>query len=98
MKTLAEIKKILNDYKEYLYQNYGVKEIYLFGSYVRNEQKEDSDLDLLVQLEKPIGLKFVELGDFLEKILDMKIDVLTFPMIEKNPYLLEEIRKELINV
>lgn len=98
MKTLAEIKKILNDYREYLYKNYGVKEIYLFGSYVRNEQKEDSDLDLLVQLEKPIGLKFVELGDFLEKILDMKVDVLTFPMIEKNPYLLEEIKRELINV
>lgn len=98
MKTLAEIKKILNDYREYLYKNYGVKEIYLFGSYVRNEQKEDSDLDLLVQLEKPIGLKFVELGDFLEKILDMKVDVLTFPMIEKNPYLLEEIKRELIKV
>jgi len=49
MKTLEEIKKILRQHKTELKEKYGVKEIGIFGSYVRGEQKKKSDIDILVE-------------------------------------------------
>ncbi len=77
MKTLEEIKNTLARHKEKLRQNYKVKKIGIFGSYARGEQKEDSDVDLVVEFEKPIGLKFMELSDYIEKALGKKVDILT---------------------
>ena len=48
MTDLAKIKQILQAQKPYLYQEYGVTEIGVFGSYVHGEQKTDSDLDILI--------------------------------------------------
>jgi len=48
--TLAEIKQILQAQKSYLYEKYGVTEIGVFGSYVRGEQRPDSDVDVLIEL------------------------------------------------
>lgn len=78
MRTLAEIKKILQAQKPYLAEKYGVKEIGVFGSYVRDEQQPDSDVDILIELERPprislIGL--VELEDYLSKLLGVKVDI-----------------------
>ena len=58
MKTLEEIKKILREHKEELKRRFGVKEIGIFGSYVRNEQTEVSDIDILVDFEKPTSSTF----------------------------------------
>ncbi|MCS3915684.1 putative nucleotidyltransferase [Caldanaerobacter subterraneus subsp. tengcongensis MB4] len=55
----------------------------IFGSFARNEQTEVSDIDILVEFEKPIGLKFFELADYLEEILDMKGDLLTFEAVKQ---------------
>ena len=49
MKTVSEIRRILQDKRPYLAEKYGVAEIGLFGSYVRGEQREDSDLDILME-------------------------------------------------
>jgi len=49
--TLARIKEILQRYKTELEERYGVKEIGVFGSYVRGEQRADSDLDILVEFK-----------------------------------------------
>lgn len=46
MKTLKEIREILEKHKEELKQKYFIKEIGIFGSYVRYEQREDSDIDI----------------------------------------------------
>ena len=78
MKSLVEIKRILAAQKPYLAETYGVKEIGVFGSYVRNEQRPDSDIDILIELERPskislIGL--VELEGYLSDLLGMKVDV-----------------------
>jgi predicted nucleotidyltransferase len=78
MKTVAEIKKILHEQKPHLAEKYGVTEIGVFGSYVRNEQSVDSDLDVLIELERPprislIGL--VELEEYLSDLLGIKVDV-----------------------
>jgi len=78
MKSLTEIKQILESQKAYLAETYGVREIDVFGSYVRYEQRPDSDLDILVELERPprislIGL--VELEIYLSELLGIKVDL-----------------------
>ena len=78
MKTLNEIKQTLNAQKDYLASKYGVTIIGVFGSYVRGEQRHDSDVDILIELERPprislIGL--VELEDHLSDVLGVKVDI-----------------------
>ncbi|SRR5579885_1454844 len=76
MKTLDEIKNVLKSHKEELREKYKVKEIGIFGSYIRGEQKESSDLDILVEYETVPGLfKFLELEIYLEELLGTKVDL-----------------------
>ncbi len=76
MKTLEEIKEILKKQKPLLEEEYGVSEIGIFGSYVRGEQRKKSDLDILVEFDKPISLlKFVGLEIYLSEVLGMKVDL-----------------------
>jgi len=78
MKSLNEIRQTLREQKPYLAEEFGVRIVGVFGSYVRQEQRPDSDLDLLIELDRPpkislIGL--VELEDFLSQILGVKVDL-----------------------
>lgn len=66
---------ILKRYKDHLRWKYKVKDLGLFGSYVRNEQNERSDLDILVDFYEPVGLGYFELKDFLEDALKIKVDL-----------------------
>ena len=78
MKTIDEIKAILQAQKPYLAEKYGLTEIGVFGSYVRGEQRPDSDLDILIELERPpkIGLMgLVGLELYLSDLLGLKVDV-----------------------
>lgn len=77
MITKAEILSKLTELKPILYRDYAVKEIGLFGSYSDDSNTEDSDIDLLVELEKPIGWKFFSLELFLEEVFNKKIDLVT---------------------
>lgn len=77
MLTKAEILEKLKTLKPALYQEYAVKEIGLFGSFSDESSTEDSDIDILVELEKPIGWKFFSLEIYLEKIFGRKIDLVT---------------------
>jgi uncharacterized protein len=67
----------LKELKPLLYKDYAVKEIGLFGSFSDETQSEESDIDLLVELERPIGWKFFSLELYLEKIFSRKIDLVT---------------------
>jgi hypothetical protein len=60
-----------------LEKQYAVSELGLFGSYVRNEQNDQSDIDILVDFKRPIGIEFVDLADLLEKELDLKVDLVS---------------------
>jgi predicted nucleotidyltransferase len=76
MKTLEEIKEILAEHKEELREKFKVKEIGIFGSYVRKEQRKKSDIDILVEFYETIDLfTFVELGDFLSELIEVKVDL-----------------------
>ena len=76
MRTVGEIKEILKSHKAELRSKYGVREIGIFGSYVKEEQKETSDLDILVEFEKPLGLlEFVGLKNHLSDLLGVNVDL-----------------------
>ena len=76
MKTINEIKKICEFHKGEFKEKYGVKTIGIFGSYLRKEQTQTSDIDVLVEFEKPIGLlEFVRLKNHLSDLLEMKVDL-----------------------
>jgi predicted nucleotidyltransferase len=76
MKRLEEIKSILQQHKEELRAKYKVKEIGVFGSYVRGQQKKQSDIDILVEFDVVPGLlKFIELEDYLSELLGVKVDL-----------------------
>jgi len=77
MITKTEILSKLTELKPVLYKDYAVKEIGLFGSYSNNTNSEESDIDILIELEKPIGWKFFTLELFLENVFNRKIDVVT---------------------
>jgi len=89
MRRLAEIQEILRQKKPILREKFKVKEIGIFGSFVRGEEKDTSDLDILVELERPVGLiKFVGLQNYLSDELGEKVDLVTKsalkPRIKKN--------------
>jgi predicted nucleotidyltransferase len=76
VKTLDEIKKKLFDMKSEIHIRYGVSNIEVFGSYVRGEQHENSDLDVLVEFDRDIDLLEVSgLKILLSEQLGMNVDV-----------------------
>ncbi len=95
MKSLKEIREILAGHKEELKKKYKVKEIRIFGSFVRGEQKKTSDVDLLVEFEEvPDLLKFIELERYLEEILRIEVDLVRKQAVR--PELKDVIFKEAI--
>jgi predicted nucleotidyltransferase len=97
MKSPKKIEEILKEHKKDLAEKYKVKEIGLFGSYVRGEQRKRSDVDILVEFQKiPDLFKFIELEMYLERILKKKVD-----LVEKNglrPRLKDIILNEVVYV
>lgn len=78
MKNKTEFIKRLRDLKEVLKKRYKVKEIGIFGSIIRDEQKESSDIDILVDFEDNADLfDFVGLSLFLEEALHKKVDLVS---------------------
>jgi len=76
MKSYKEIKEILKLHKKDLAEKYQVKEIGLFGSYVKGKQKKRSDVDILVEFEKlPDVFLLIDLEDYLKKLLHKKVDL-----------------------
>ena len=78
-----------------LFERYGVSSVSLFGSVARGESTEESDIDLLVEFSRPIGLfQFVELKRDLEEILGRSVDLVTPKALK--PQLRDQILKEAI--
>ncbi|MDX1523295.1 MAG: nucleotidyltransferase family protein [Anaerolineae bacterium] len=76
MQTLEEIKKRLRTQKSTLMTRYNVKEIGIFGSYVRGTQQPQSDVDILVDFDEyPSLLEFVGLEEELSERLGIKVDL-----------------------
>lgn len=99
MKTLDDIKCILLSHKQELSENYGVKSIGVFGSYVKGGQKRQSDVDLLVEFDESSNLTllgFVRLENYLSGLLGVKVD-----LVEKRalkPRIGKHVLQEVVNI
>lgn len=97
MKTLQEIKQTLAEHKRQLAQDYYVKNIGIFGSYVSGRSSEESDIDILVEFEKPVGfVKFIRLENYLSDLLGIKVDLVTRKALK--PRIGQKILGELVSV
>jgi len=77
MLTKKQILLKLKQELPILEKEYHIKRIAIFGSYVTGNQNMDSDIDLVLEFSTPIGLKFIQLSDYLEKKLGKNVDILT---------------------
>ena len=77
-KKLRDIEKLVKENKVLLTKRFKVKEIGIFGSVVRGEEKETSDVDILVEFDEPIGLfKFLALEEYLSDLIGWKVDLVS---------------------
>ena len=77
MTELGLIKQILSQLKPELQEKYFVNSIGLFGSIVRDDFTDKSDVDIIVDFSKPIGIEFIDLADFIESKLNKKVDLVS---------------------
>ncbi|MDR1973657.1 MAG: nucleotidyltransferase family protein [Bacteroidales bacterium] len=90
IQSLQRLKPLLTD-------KYHIKNIGLFGSVVRDDFSADnSDVDILVDFTKPIGIEFIDLSNLLEKELGRSVDVVSRNGIKEKYY--KEIEKEIAYV
>jgi len=84
-RSLAEIRQILRAHMPALAERYRIKSLGIFGSYVRGEARDTSDIDLLVEFsETPDIFKFMDLEDDLTAFLGLKVDLVTRPALKGN--------------
>jgi predicted nucleotidyltransferase len=93
MTTLSDIRNILGLHKARLAEKYGLNTIAVFGSYSRGQQNEKSDIDILVDFYKPIGIEFIDLANELEMLLKIKVDLVSKKGVK--PQYLANIEEEL---
>ena len=97
MKTLSEIRKILQDHAEILRLRYGITNIAVFGSVVRGEASENSDVDILADI--PLSINFIDLMGvelYLCDMLGVNVDLV--PRGEIRPQLRERILSEAVEI
>ena len=82
MLNKLEIEQRLKALMPILSAKYFVNKIGYFGSFARNEQNENSDIDILVDFARPIGWEFFDLQELLEKELQIKVDLVSIKALK----------------
>lgn len=77
MRSLQGFKKILSNHRERIFEEYSIKSMAIFGSFSRREENEKSDLDILVEFNEKMGIRFIDLAEELENLLKVKIDLVS---------------------
>ena len=96
MRTAKEYVDLISAHADELRSQFGIRTLRLFGSVSRGEQREDSDVDICVDMEPSLYL-LVRLKRFLEQLLQCSVDVVRLHK-HINPYLLENIERDGIYV
>lgn len=97
MDNLIKIKQKIKQHKKELEEKYKVKEIGVFGSCVRGEERKNSDIDILVEFLEPVGLfEFMDLEEYLEDLLGGKVDLVSKKALK--PRIGQHILKEVMYV
>ncbi len=92
--VIMNVFSVLKNHKNEIFSKYSVKRIGIFGSYAKGQQKEESDVDVLVEFEKPTFDNFMELSFFLEGLFGKKVDLLTPKSL--SPYMRPYVEKEVV--
>ena len=94
--NIEEIKELLSKYKAEIVQKFGVEKIGVFGSYVRDEQSVESDIDIIVQFKRVYKTfdNYMDLKFYLENLFSEKVDLIIESAIKDNlkPYILKEVQ------
>jgi uncharacterized protein len=93
MTDLGTIQDKLSRHKAEFGDRFRVKTLAVFGSYARDEQRQDSDIDILVEFERPVGIEFIDLGNYLEQLLNLRVDLVSRNGIKPKYY--ERIKRDL---
>ena len=96
MRTLQDIQYTLGAHKVRLFHDYSLKSMAIFGSYLRRENKDASDLDILVEFSDKIGIRFIDLAEELESIVGFKVDLVSKKALK--PHIGERILEEVIMI
>jgi len=97
MKRLQEIKAIIAEHKPEIQRRYKVKEIGIFGSFLRGKQGRKSDIDVLVEFSEPIGLfEFMDLEEYLQSLFGVKVDLVSRKALK--PHIGQQILKETVYI
>ena len=96
MNKLQKIEDLIRQEKEYLKKKFYVTKIGVFGSYLKGKETPTSDIDILVEFNGPIGWDFIELQEFLEKLLGKKVDLVSIKALK--PQLKDTILNEVFYV
>ena len=96
MTDLNTIKQLLTQLKPELIDKYNVSSIGLFGSVVRDDFTPSSDVDIIVDFSKPIGIEFIDLADLIEKKLKKRVDLVSKNGVKHKYY--RNIESEIIYV
>jgi len=84
MKTLDQIRQVLQEHKDEFAERFKVSRLGIFGSYARGDHDEESDLDVIVEFTQPVGFEFIHLANRLEELVGVKVDLLTPDSIKAN--------------
>ena len=96
MKDKEDIIRLLEEARPELVRRFGVLCLAVFGSYARGDRRDDSDVDILVEVDYSIGLRFVDLAEEIETMLGITAEVVSSRSIKPRNW--EVIQKELIDV
>ncbi len=96
MSYLNNLKQQLARLKPQLVEQFGVHTLGLFGSVVRADFSPASDVDIIVEFSRPVGVEFIDLGDFLEKVIQRKVDLVSRRGVKES--YLKTFEKEIVYV
>jgi predicted nucleotidyltransferase len=74
---MSDIRLALSNHRNRLFQEYPIKTLAIFGSYSRGENTDESDLDVLVEFNGKIGIRFIDLAEEIEDIVGLKVDLVS---------------------
>jgi hypothetical protein len=94
MEALQTIQQKLQAAKPALSERYHINSMGLFGSMVRNDYTDDSDIDIIVEFNQPVGIEFIDLANELENMFQRRVDLVSRAGIK--PQYLQHIQPEIV--
>ena len=83
---MSMVLQILKENKQFLFEKYPLKSLALFGSYSRGDYTNESDVDILVDFDKPVGIEFLDLCYDIQALVKKEVDLVSRNAVKPNQY------------